>query len=928
MKLKIFIFVIVFTILSALIFADSFVIRFDNPEKYLVTNFVLEGYDIASYKPGVYLDLVVDRQEYENLISQGYSMRITQTAQQLSSNLNSGTDLAGYRDYDEMLADLQLYEALNPDICKLYDIGDSRAKTYSDAGNSNYDDYYHDIWALKVSDNVETEEDEPSIYYLAEHHAREPISLEVVMYFLDHILTQYGTDPTITDNINNSQIWIVPLVNPDGHKIVTSEIDLWWRKNLCDNNENGIIDVMGYNPADGTDPNRNYGWQWGGASNNWGSETYQGVTPFSEPETQAIQNLLSEHHFIAGLSYHSYGELILYPFGYADGVVAPDEAALSDLAVAMANTIPGLYGGNYTPQPGWALYPCTGTTDDYSYGTYGIFSYTVELATEFIPNANQVAGICEDNLQAPLIMLDRLNHSSLQGHITDADTGDPVQAEIFIEGIDDSGENRNPYLSNQEFGSYYRLLTDGDYTVQFIAYGYETSIHQNVNINSANSTILDVALNPATADITVTGVVSDVDTGWPIEGAVVEIPGYNIPSVTTNFAGEYEINNLYSFPYDFLVYADDYASTMQNVFISSTNNVADFTLAILDDGTFESGEFASSWNFDGNQPWFIDGANMNSGSYSACSGNIYNDQTSKMYFSMYVANDDVISFYYKVSSEEDYDYLRFYIDGELQDMWSGNVDWQEAVFNVESGNHTFLWEYYKDGGVSNGYDCAWIDDIILPISGWSLTPSSLDFLTVEDCIDGLQFSIVNNSDSEIILDDIMSSGTEFPWFIDSFNMTFPYNLSVGEQLDFLVKVALPVQNFSREILTDQLYVQSDAGQKHIDLSFDDELVGNDDLPNSLTTELIGNYPNPFNPSTTFKFSLSNSAKASLNIYNMKGQLVKKLLNEELPAGIHTIEWNGKDMNSKNVSSGIYFSTLDINDEGLDYTSTKKIILLK
>lgn len=689
-----------------------------------------------------------------------------------------------------------------------------------------------------------------------------------------------------------------------------------------------MLDITGYNPADGTDPNRNYGWHWGGASTNWSSETFQGVAPFSEPETQAVRDLLNEHHFIAGISYHSYGELVLYPFGYASGIAAPDQIALSELASDMANSIPGLYSGHYTPQSSWVLYPCTGTTDDYAYGNYGIFSYTIELATEFIPNASQVAQICEDNLQAPLIMLDRINHSSLQGHVTDVDTGEPIQAEIFIEGIDNTGEYRTPYKSNQEFGSYYRLLPDGDYTVSFIAYGYETSVYQNVNINNSNSTILDVAMNTANADVTVSGVICDSETGWPIEGAVVELPDFNIPPATTNYAGEYEIQNLYSYPYDFLVYAPGFASITENHFVSSSNNVLDFALSPLDDGTFESGTFASCWNFDGNQPWFIDSGVSHAGTFSACSGNIGDDQTSGMYFSMYVPAADVISFYLKVSSEEDYDYLRFYIDGNLQEMWSGNVNWQQAIFDVEAGNHTFRWEYYKDGGVSSGSDCAWIDDIELPAANWFITPSTLEFMTVEDCTNGLLFSVINNSDIPIVLQDITSTGTVFPWYIDDFTLSFPYNLNAGEQLDFLVKVALPVSEVTREILSDQLFVQSDSGQKSVNLIFDDELVGNDELPTGITTKFVGNYPNPFNPVTTFKFSLAAEAETKLNIYNLKGQLVAKLVNEHLASGVHSIVWNGKDINSKNVSSGIYLSILDVHGDDFDYTSTKKIILLK
>ncbi len=913
---------------SALL-SENFVIRFDSPNSELLRRFTQPEYDVASHKPGEYLDLVVNHDIYQQILAEGYTVRITQTEAQLKANLNEETELDGYQDYDEMLFSLQLYEALYPDICKLYNIGDSRGKLYSAGGMTNYDDYVHDIWALKVSDNVENDEDEPAIYYVATHHAREPISLEVVMTLLDHILASYGSDPTITYNVDNSEIWFVPLVNPDGHKVVIDETNIWWRKNICDNNGNGIVNVTGYYASDGVDPNRNYGYQWGGASNNWTSETYQGTEPFSEPETQAVRDLMAQRHFVAGLSYHSYGELILYPYGYADGILAPDQVALEDLAVSMAQVLPGQFGGNYNPQPSWALYPCTGTTDDYAYGTHGIFGFTVELATEFIPPASQVAQICDDNIAAGLLLLDRINYSSLRGHITDADTGEPVVAEIFVSGVDDTGEYRNPYLSNEDFGSYYRLLTDGDYDVSFYAYGYEPFNQNDVLISSADVTILDVELQPAQADITVSGIVSDLETGLPISDAVVSLVGFDIPDVTTNVNGEYEITDLYAYSYDFLVYAGNYASLTENIFVDETNNEIDFSLAPLDDGTFETGQIGICWEFGGNADWYLDNTNANNGSFSIRSGNIGDNQTSEIMISLFVEADNEINFAYKVSSEPNYDYLKFFIDDMLIEQWSGNTDWQTANYAVTEGNHTFRWQYYKDQAVSNGSDCAWLDDIILPVSNLIVTPSLLEFLTQQTCEDGLEFFIINNGNNAITLGSITETGTEFSWFIDDLSLSFPYQLQAGEQLDFLVKIDLSAFELQRELLTDELLIETGVGNRIVTINFDSDLwVENDDPPVSLKTEFIGNYPNPFNPQTTFKFSLAAESAVKLNIFNIKGQLVARLVDEKLPAGIHTISWNGRDFNDKNASSGIYFSTLDVDDNDQDYTSVKKIILLK
>ena len=600
---------------------EKFTVRISNPDKGDYTYFVKNGYDIASYIPAKYLDIIVDQPDFDNLKSLGYSLEITQTEKQLKENIRSEFDLTGYRSYSDLLTELQQIEADNPGICKLFDIGDTRGKEYT---ASAYDDYKHDIWALKVSDNVETEEDEPCIFYLGAHHAREPISLEVAMYILNHIIDNYGTDPDITNSINNKQIWFVPLVNPNGHKIVWDEIDLWWRKNIRDNNNSNTINT---GTTDGVDPNRNYSWEWGGAgtSSDPSDITYCGPSPTSEPEIQAMQSFLQDHHFVAGMNYHSYSELVLFPYGFATSAFAPDHNCLEDLAIEMAATIPAAGGGFYTADKSSGLYPASGVTDDFAYGQLGIFCYLIELGVEFIPPANEVLEICQDNLQAAKILLNRIDQSTLTGLVKDANTLQPVVAEIYIDGIDNTGAFREPYQSDADFGRYYRMLLDGDYDVTFSAYGYIPQTFNTVNINNSGQTILDVFLNPAQS-VTVTGTVTDSDSGLPIENATVEILNTPLAPVTTNINGEYTINNVMEGTYDFRVYAIDYATIVQENTITTTNTVFDFQLQESFAWSFESGAFEPQWAFGGSAPWIVTTEDPYDGAYCAKSGSI-GDQT-------------------------------------------------------------------------------------------------------------------------------------------------------------------------------------------------------------------------------------------------------------------------------------------------------------
>jgi hypothetical protein len=134
---------------------------------------------------------------------------------------------------------------------------------------------------------------------------------------------------------------------------------------------------------------------------------------------------------------------------------------------------------------------------------------------------------------------------------------------------------------------------------------------------------------------------------------------------------------------------------------------------ILED--FETGDFSMfDWTFGGNLPWVITNVGPFEGEYSAKSGAISHNQSSQMILNYEVGTADSISFYVKVSSENNYDFFRFFINGTQMGQWSGTVDWTRVAYPVTAGQKTFEWRYVKDGSVSSGSDCAWVDYIIFP----------------------------------------------------------------------------------------------------------------------------------------------------------------------------------------------------------------------
>jgi len=192
----------------------------------------------------------------------------------------------------------------------------------------------------------------------------------------------------------------------------------------------------------------------------------------------------------------------------------------------------------------------------------------------------------------------------------------------------------------------------------------------------------------------------------------------------------------------------------------------------------------------------------------------------------------------------------------------------------------------------------------------------------------LEFTISNLSNEDVTINTITDTGTfpsANPWEIENFTLQLPYILEAGSELTFNVIVSLPVENPVRDIVTDILTIDSEVGIFDITLNFDTALnvnAGNNLVVNR--SELIGNYPNPFNPSTTISYNLVQDADVTISIYNLKGQLIKTLVNQHQTAGLQEVIWSGKDSNGRSAGSGIYFTKLK---SGV-IEQTKKMILLK
>jgi len=351
------------------------------------------GLDVWEVRPD-HLVVEADEAQVARLEVMGYDVEQLQMTDSYLSDFATARATTGYHTVQTLEEDLRRLALDHPEIVELREIGRSVEN--------------RPLWALRIGERRGSAH---KVAVLGCHHAREWISVEVAHRFAEHLVDSASTDP-VRSWLQRGEVWVAPMVNPDGHEHTRTQ-DRLWRKNRRHNPDGSI----------GVDPNRNYGYMWGVLNVNTSShvpsdQTYVGPRAFSEPETRAVRNLVARELFGGVLTYHSYSQLILYPWGYTDRPVE-DEADLGtmrELTQEMQRLIRGVHGRTYTAQQASELYPTAGDTTDWVYGEYDVPSFTVELrpatALEggFILPADQIEPCWEENRPAALAFL---------GHVLD-----------------------------------------------------------------------------------------------------------------------------------------------------------------------------------------------------------------------------------------------------------------------------------------------------------------------------------------------------------------------------------------------------------------------------------------------------------------------------------------------------------------------------
>lgn len=381
-----------------------------------------------------------------------------------------------YLSYDEFAAAMEELATTYPTLCRKISIG----KTWQD----------RDIWALKISKNPDTEEEEPECRLVGAHHGNERIGYMVALYATEHLLSEYNTNTDAKALVDGAEIWCVPMLNADG-----------------------VVDNNRYNNH-GVDLNRNYSYQWR-------SGNYSGPSAFSEKETQAIRDISSgtgANTFVMSHSYHSGAVYVNYVWNYAPEMPAD---------VAMIQWLSNLYGSitGYPVTNGYAWYQTFGDLNDWSYGVRGDPDDTIEVSNSYNPPTAQILGICQSNWTAILQTFRPTQKNVVKGWVKDETTHEPLDATVTPLEIN------WPAYTDPAKGDYYKMLRPGTYTMKASATGYASATEANVVVVDGQPTTVNFYLrrtgSPVTLDyFRAQGRPGGVLLSWKVNGPAAA--GYNL----------------------------------------------------------------------------------------------------------------------------------------------------------------------------------------------------------------------------------------------------------------------------------------------------------------------------------------------------------------------------------------------------------------
>jgi hypothetical protein len=494
---------------------------------------------------------------------------------------------------------------------------------------------------------------------------------------------------------------------------------------------------------------------------------------------------------------------------------------------------------------------------------------------------------------------------TLAGTVTDGDTGLPLAGAV-VRVLDSYGATET-----DQAGQFTLDCTAGAQIVTVSVYGYEI-LMQPVEIPVGGTLVADLAL-AALPRATFSGTVylpgaDSVGGGSPAAGAIITVPGTSEPQITADAQGRYTLTLPVGSDRRLVV------SSGIDGYLNQTVPVAgDLELDLyLKEGNaegFETGDFSNfNWWSAGAEGWSVQDQQTHSGTYAARSGDIADGEYSQFYSFVNCGEGGDFSFWFKLSSESGDDFLRVQIGNDWVGEWSGEWDWTQATFPVPAGTNPIRVRYQKGAAGSAGSDAAWVDDLNFPgpPAAPRLVVAPADLAATSDGSGPVSVTayLLNMGDEDLTwtvsesadwLDIAPAEGTVPGGGYTALALAFdPAGLLDGWH-SALVTISSSDPANPDYVIEPRLHLDSGVSPA--------------DDPPAAPLALAGAVPNPFNPLTTIHFSLAEPGRVQVAVYDLRGHLVRELVQGHRPAGRNEVRWDGRDDAGRPVGSGTYFVRL-------------------
>jgi carboxypeptidase D len=364
------------------------------------------------------------------------------------------TPLEFYPTHAQIGADLLALQETYPDLCRVESIGQSVQG--------------RDLWFIKITDHPDIEEAEPEFKYISTMHGNETVGTPLTLNLIHLLLESYGTDPRLTGLVNETEIWILPLMNPDGYSA------------------NPRSRFNGH----GVDLNRSFPDRIADTVN---------TTEGREPETAAVMAFGADHSSVLSANFHTGALLVNYPYDSSAASpspppkpewFSPDDDLFQRVSLAYSIHNSPMYNSPFFENGitnGISWFQVFGGMQDWNYHWLGCNEVTIELSDSFTPAESTLLGFWENNRESMLAYMEQV-HIGIRGIVSDANTGSPIDAAIRVEGRD------HDVFTDPDVGDYYRMVLAGTYDLTVSAEGYRPQTAAGVAVEMGMSAVVNFQL--------------------------------------------------------------------------------------------------------------------------------------------------------------------------------------------------------------------------------------------------------------------------------------------------------------------------------------------------------------------------------------------------------------------------------------------------